>query len=545
MMGYTQSMHRVEYGRILFGLFLITLAYFMMIDPAFAAKPGAGFGCIGGHAVGTLYDTSMGCPSTMNMNNVFTFLVCNMERLASNLLGEMYCGIISDLVPAVMGMLTLATVIFGVGFTIGVIPATARDFQMFLLKMAVITVFATQADAMIGTGYALLITGLREGTAIGISTMFPDDLAARTGAVTGVDVYRYLDSFLGQTMHFATDYVGAKWEAGQNPCKNAVFAVLAIMAVAFPPVFFIGVMIIFRVAVTFLRAIFGYLYSIIGIVFLLTLSPFFLSFYLFKQTRPFFDKWLGYLVTFSLQMVILFAFLGFILSINVTHISGSLTNIIMPVQENFTSTTMRAPWQYCTICEFNVLDAEGNPIPDDQYGDTIQQGRLACKDNPPKPIRAMGAMAPPNEATGGDTDEKKVQTALMKFALTGLLSLLVLAYVVEFLLNYVGALAQVLAGGMGATYAPQLGGGTAIGAKTSMDMPGGEMLETFEKGVTRGFTNEGVLKTTFVPAAAGITEGIKWMIQGGPRNEDGLTNDPGLVDSFSNFILNPHRDSGH
>jgi hypothetical protein len=538
------SPNRVDYPRILCGLLLVTIAYFLMMDPAFAATAGQGFSCSGGRAVGTLYDSSMNCPTTMGMNNVFTFLVCNMERLAGNLLGEMYCSIITSLVPAVLGVLTLATVFFGIGFTIGVIPATARDFQLFLLKMAIISVFATQADAMIGTGYALLVTGLREGTAIGISTMFPDDPAAMAGKVTGLDVYRYLDSFLGQAMRFATDYVGATWTPGQNPCKNAVFAVLAIMAVAFPPVFFIGILIIFRITITFLRAIFGYLYSIVGIVFLLTISPFFLSFYLFKQTRPFFDKWLGYLVSFALQMVILFSFLGFILSIDVKHISGSLTDIIMPVQENVTSTTMRMPWQYCTICEFKVLDAEGNTIsPDDYAKDTIKEGRLACKDNPPKPIRALAAAAAPTEATGGTSDLEEVQSALIKFAVTGLLSLLVLAYVVEYLLNYVGMLAQVLAGGMGATYAPQLGGGESIPGRLVMDMPGGESINSFERGFTSEYAKN-MNNTTFGSMAEGVKEGMKRMVLGGNRNEDGLTNDPGLVDSFSNFMLNPHRDQG-
>lgn len=532
---------RIDIGRLAFGLLLCTFAYLLMLDPAFAqAAGGQSFSCSGGQAVGSLYDSSMNCPTTIRMGNIFSFLVCNMERLAGNLMGEMYCGIMTDMVPGVMGMLTLAVLFFGIGFTIGIIPATARDFQLFLLKVVIIFVFATQADLLISTGYALLITGLREGTAIGLSVLFEDD----TATVTGVDVYRYLDSFLKQAMHFATDYIGADREQGQNPCQNAVFAVLAIMAVAFPPIFFIGVLIIFRVTVTFLRAIFGYLYSIVGIVFLLSLAPIFLSFYLFKQTRAFFDKWIGYLVSFSLQMVLLFAFLGFILSIDVRHISGSLTDIIMPVQENIESTSMRAPWEYCTICDFKVVNKEtGAEIPQEQFDEFLEQGQLVCKDNPPRAIAALSATAPPSDADKANME--RVQSSLIKFASFGLLSLLVLAYLVEYLLNYVGALSSFLAGGMGASYAPQLGGGQVIGQKISMEMPGGELVNTFERGYTTGFTRD-MGQTSLYSAAEGFKQASMNLVVGGTRRADGTTSDPGMVDIFTNFLINPHRDPyGH
>lgn len=525
--------------RALGGMLLIALAYFLMADPAFAQAGTTDFSCSNGQAVGTLYDSAIACPTTLKLDNVFTFLICNMERLAGNLLGNMYCGIMVDLIPAIMAMLTLAVLFFGIGFTIGVIPATARDFQMFLLKIAFVFGFATQSDLIIGYGYNLLVGGLREGTAIGLSAMFEDS----SRFVSGTDVYHYLDNFLAQAMRFATDYVGVKWSPGNNPCQNAVFAVLAIMAVAFPPVFFIGVMIIFRVAITFLRAVFGYLYSIVGITFLLTLSPLFLSFYLFKQTRPFFDKWIGYLVSFSLQMVILFAFLGFILSIDVKHVSGSLTSIIMPVQENFESTTMRAPWEYCTICEFKVVDPQGNEYPNDQYGagDVAKDARLVCKDNPPKPISALGMTAPPELSADAKAKMESVQGALIKFAAVGLLSLLVLAYLVEYLLNYVAALASFLAGGMGASYAPQLGGGQVIGQKISMDVPGGGAIDTFESGFTAGYSRD-MTKTSVYSTAEGFKTAAEWMVTGGPNPNE----DPGMVSSFASWVINPHRDPyGH
>lgn len=561
-----QTPTAVAYGRLFFGLFLVVLAYLLMIDPAFAQSyaykvSGSGlsyFYCSGGEAHGSLYDSNLPCPSTLQLNNLFSFLVCNMERLSGNILGQMYCALIVQLVPAVMAMLTLAVMFFGMGFTIGIIPATARDFQLFLLKCCFVFAFATQSDLIIGLGYNLLITTLREGTAIGVSTMFRE----APGSVTGLDVYRYLDNFLGQTIRFATDYIGADASRGENPCKNAIFAVMAVMAVAFPPITFIGMMIIFRVSLTFLRAVFGYLYSLVGITFLLTLSPIFLSFYLFKQTRNFFDKWIGYLVSFTLQMVILFAFLGFILSIDVKHISGSITGIIIPAQENLETGTMRMPWEYCTLCDFKVIDKDGNDITDFQSSGTsastsIAEGRLVCKADPPEPILITTAVAAPPQGGKGASPSPgvadDVRNALLKFAAFGLLSLLVLAYLVEYMLTYASALASHLAGGLGGTYAPQLGGGaTMMGQKLSMEMPGGELANTFERGFIDGF-QRGSSATSIGGMAEGTSKAFQRLVLGGqgleidpqtgqPRDYGSGAQDQGMVGSFTNFLLNPTRD---
>ncbi len=551
----------VTANRLFIGTLLLFIACLLMIDPAFAqstaSTASSAFTCSGGKASGALYDTTMSCPTTLKIDNIFSFLVCNMEHLASNLMGQMFCGIVAQLLPAVMAMLTLAVLFFGVGFTIGVIPATARDFQMFLLKMALVFVFATKSEYLIGIGYNLLITGMREGTAIALSSMYSKvggngtsalPAAFQPNVANGYAVYYYLDHFLGTAMHFATDYIGM--DGTTNACKNAVFAVMALMAVAFPPVFYIGVMIIFRVALTFLRAVFGYIYAIVGIVFLLTCAPFFLTFALFNVTRNFFDRWLGYLVSFSLQVVILFAFLGFVLSINVSNVSKGVTNIIMFDQKTYETTTMRLPWHYCTICDFEVVGPDGNVYDDSSgqgYGvNMISSGALRCK-TPKTALNMATAVAPPSNTTTANTalgaaKTQSVQRALLKFATGGLLSLLVLAYVLEYILSYVPALALLLAGGLNATYSPQLGGPDPMGQKLAVDMPGGKLIDTFEQGFTDGYASEGIGRTSIVSTATGLKTGFRRAILGGGGGDDSLprsagVNDPGLVQNFTNFML--------
>jgi hypothetical protein len=518
---------------------LLAAAMVFVAAPAYAAED---FYCQDGHAQGSVYDSGMTCPTTISSDNIFSFIVCNMEQLTSDLMGSMYCGMVEELQPMVLAVLTLAVVFFGMGFTIGIIPATAREFQKFMLKVAFVTVFATQSEYMIDVVYRFLVGGAREGIAISLSGMFKDNPDYASGNVSGMDVYYQLDHFLGKALKFATDYVGADPNQNQNVCQNAVFAVMAVMAVAFPPLFYAGLLIIVGVAMTFLRALFGYVYAIVGIAFLITLSPIFLSFSLFQQTRPFFDKWVGYLVSFALQMVLVFAFLAFIVSIDVKHITGSLVNIIVPKQESFETSAMRFPWEYCTLCDFEVINNETSAvIPDDQYADFIGKGELRCK-QPVKALSMMETAAPQN----GNAPDEKVTNALMRLTAGGLLSLLVLAYVVNALLGMIPMLAQYLASALGVAYAPQLGGGTNIRGIVTVDMPGDGMIKTFERGFDKGFTNASG-GDSLSATVQGVKSGFAQMVSGAeaadPRATDAeREQDPGLLGSFMRFLVNPHGD---
>lgn len=537
-------------------------AWLLLAYPALAQSgvTAGDFLCRNGVASGFLYEPSQTCPTTLKFDNIFSFLVCNMEHLAANLMGSMYCGVLYASLPGVEAALTLAVVFFGIGFTTGVIPATAREFQLFMIKIAMIWVLATNAEYLINVGYRFLVEGAREGIVIALSGVFAKEGGA---TATGADIYEYLDKFLGKALEYAVANVGVDWERDANPCQNAIFAVIAMMMVVFPPLFYVSVALMFKVGLTFLRAVFGYIYALVGIVFLLTMAPLFLSFYLFRQTQPFFNKWLGYLVSFTLQMVIVFAFLGAVVSIDVKHITSSFVNIIVPNKQVPETTSFRFPWEYCTVCDFEVVDTENSNtvIDPGDYGSFLGRGALRCKQpvQPISPMDTLGAQTSKDDKGGGGaptlTDKgNAIRNSLLQFTATALLSLFVLAYVVDALLRYVPALAQYIAGGLGGTYAPQLGGGDPFGAgRATAEMSGNRMLSTIEHGFTDGYvsaTNRG----EWTPGAVvgGFREAAARMVTGG-RTRTGEVydrfsgtdsyNDPGLVDSFFNFFINPHGDN--
>jgi len=59
-----------------------------------------------------------------------------------------------------------------------------------------------------------------------------------------------------------------------------------------------------------MRTLLSFLLALSTIAFLITLSPIFLSFMLFKVTYHFFESWLRYMVSYALQIIIVFAIIS-------------------------------------------------------------------------------------------------------------------------------------------------------------------------------------------------------------------------------------------
>lgn len=492
-----------------------------------------GFSCSGGVASGQLLISGASCPKTLEFDHLFSFLICNFEQLSSNLMGHMFCGMISDLTPAVWAAVSLAIAVFGVSFTIGLVPATGQEAMMFIIKLAFITAFATNADYLIGTGYTFMITAMREGSTLMLSTM------NSSGINSGTDLYAEVDKMFTTFVNFATDSLSATKPA--DYCKNAVFAVIALLMVILPVAAYVSIFLIGKIIMTLFRSVFAYIYALIGITFLLTLSPFFLTFYLFKISRPLFDKWLGYLVSFTLQVVLLFAFMTFIVllanNIKKDNMLSELNTLIMHNEETPTGSAIQAALSYCTLCDFNIVDKQsGQPI-EPTSPDFSSKGKLQCKENPPKPIKPTFASTPdafsdkndPN-CTPGKLCKNSQVYGLLTLMGYGLIPLIILVMIIDNLLGILPAVAQKLAGGLGATYAPQLGGGQQ-GAGPALRLPGESYIDAASAGFKEGF-KDSRNENSFTKTTEGLKQAFSGLITG--RFSDKGLGDGGRVDPNSN-----------
>jgi type IV secretory pathway VirB6-like protein len=509
-------------------LFLISIAF--SAQAQIFGSVNTGFSCGAGGGGGNILQSGS-CPSSIEDGKIFSYFVCRMESIIGETFGSFYCQLQQKFFGPMSAVITLAITLFGIAFIIGVVPATARDSMLFLFKVAAVWGFATQADLLIGIAYNFFMGGLKEGIAVVVSGVFnPSDGggASSIGGQGGERIYAYMDDMFKKFITYTTESAGADGNSSgggsgggasggaggsSEPCKNAVFALLALLAVAFPPLFFAGVFLLIKFIAFFLRAVFGYIYALIGISFLIVLAPVFLSFYFWKQTRDYSDRWIAHLASFALQMVIIFAFIAFILSIDVKSIGKDLMDLVVPYKQSVESPGARLPLKnMCTICEFTVTDSSGASV---GGGNVPPGGSVKCKENPGKPIPPTSLFGPGKNSQGN---------TLMKLMAKVIMTLLILAYVLTALLDIVPTLAARLASASGITPGQLVGG--------SMKLPMEDAFGTFEKKFEQTMSQGGNPVEAFKQASAALV--------GGARDASGgIVTSDGLQQIFTKYLWNP------
>ncbi|MES2676778.1 MAG: type IV secretion system protein [Pseudomonadota bacterium] len=122
-----------------------------------------------------------------------------------------------------------------------------------------------------------------------------------------------------------------------SPAVGAIGIYFALLTMAFG---------FFMIAACF-RALHIFLTSAFAIILLVYVSPITITAILFAKTKPLFDRWLNNLIGYSLQPIILFAYMGFFITIFETLVTGSAT---------FTG---KAP-QKEIVCDKVCVDKDGN-----------------------------------------------------------------------------------------------------------------------------------------------------------------------------------------
>lgn len=520
--------------------FFLMMAFALLLVPQDAWAQGIGtLVCNAGLATGKLFQPSAACPTALSMDNLFSFLVCNFEQLSGDLLGSMFCGMIDSLSGVVTAALLLFTVLFGIGFTIGVIPMTGRDAFIFLIKFVFISAFATHADIILNYIFGLSTAVMRTGETIALQ------LVSTTGISTPDDIYKELDKFLSLIFHLASDAEGSKGLNAANHnteadlCKNAVFAVLFFFLAVLPVVAYTAILLIARLLMAFFRAVFAYIYAIVGTAFLLTLSPFFLCFFLFRTTAHLSEKWLGYLVSFAFQVVLLFSFLSFVIlierEVEKNNIVQNISHVIMYNSEAPEAASLRFKLQYCTLCDFQVV-RRGTSTPMDSHDpDYSALGELQC-------IKVNGAEKPITPTWVSSPDGTNIIQKLLDFLGRGLIQLIILAIIVENLLRLIPNYAQQLASSLGAVYAPALGGGVDTYGP-SVALPGESIIHDASVGFERGFGRNlsGDAGSGISRSIDGISGAVEGALKGTYKGQQDPASSGGVANTFSRWLNDPNR----
>ncbi|WDM84992.1 type IV secretion system protein [Ehrlichia sp. JZT12] len=188
---------------------------------------------------------------------------------------------------AVQALCTLYIIFTVFGYVVGIIRCTKYDLGVRIAKVAVIVGLLSQGSWEFFSDhfFSLFIQGVS------------DLISAFNGELDGDSSFAFLDSTIGVLL------------------TGEVWIRLLTLIVTGPIGWLVFVMILWAFVVFFIcviEAVIAYLFTILGVAFLGTLAPIFITFVLFQLTKTLFDSWVKMLVNFSLQPIILFAALAFL-----------------------------------------------------------------------------------------------------------------------------------------------------------------------------------------------------------------------------------------
>lgn len=320
-----------------------------------------------GSTTGTLFVNEQ-CNSA-GMIGVFANVVCRIENLFGTVMGLVYCSVQNAIIKPLLALFTLYVTIYGAMVILGMVGHTFSEALSRVFKIALVSAIALNADVAIGVGYKFYIGAAQTSVGIVFDLFDPDtgDIYADNPAMlqmvesgymaspTAADEAKQLRSgehwieSIDATLH---KIIGFFVEGGVG------FAiVMAGLFIFMPPLFFIILYLIISILKAFTQAIIGYLLALLGITMLFTVAPLFVSFALFRVTAGWFEVWLRYLASFTVQLMIVFTFFMIMVMVDLVTFFQSIGSMVRQYQYVFSFGFIHRAFEVYTLCE---VERNGN-----------------------------------------------------------------------------------------------------------------------------------------------------------------------------------------
>ncbi|MDE5060706.1 MULTISPECIES: TrbL/VirB6 family protein [Wolbachia] len=199
---------------------------------------------------------------------------------------DSYKGYIKGLLQGVRALLTLYVIFTVVGYMLGTIQLSKFDFIVRMFKIAFIAfAFSDRSWELFGTTLSRLFV---DG-----STYLVDSFSGYIGE--GGRKFAFLDLTAGVL------FTGETWLKFLSLMLSGPFGFIAFLVILYATFMFLKCII---------SATLKYVISTVLVAFLLSLTPLFIVFILFQQTKSLFDNWIKTLAHVAVQPVILFSSLS-------------------------------------------------------------------------------------------------------------------------------------------------------------------------------------------------------------------------------------------
>lgn len=409
----------------------ILLAVYLISLPSSAYAAGGNLGCAGGSvAGGSLFDTTNAgfCSNEgQYLEHLFSNIICVYVRIIDGVLDKIYCGVQAGIMGSLRAALLLYIAVFGLQILTGMTQLTGGEMVQRAVKITFIWAFATDSTYGIGIGFNFFIGVMSDGikwviNAVGIPG------AGAMGA------YNYIDHLIHQAI------IGPFTAA-----NSKVVGFFLTMTISFFPIFLMGVSFLWETAMLLVSCVVVFLLSISAVAFLIALSPIFLSFMLFQATFYLFENWLRYMMSYTLQVIVVFAIVAMWVQVIMQFIGffNDLSKMIGPYQQTLQPGNTYQPTDQWAICPGNYGMNAFGPTAQCQGGYNNDNDFLANASDVIPPSRIM-----------------EIKEFIF-YVIFHMASLILIAYSFRILLKNSSQIARDL---VGPAYVPMLGQGFGMSA---------------------------------------------------------------------------------
>jgi len=242
---------------------------------------------------------------------MITSLLGNVTDTLDTAWQDMYNAIIVSRLTGIVGALMLLyVVIFSAMYTIGMVQMPLNEVIKRVIKLSIVGLIISNIDFFNDYIYrffrdggaeilALMVQEVTYNLTAGVVSGACADVGGYAGSATDpvlIDMFLSMDMLVCELLKPSTLMI---LEAALNsPPWGVPFAATLIVG---------GVFLVGALA----RALWLYIISVIAVTFLFAIAPVFFAFILFERTKPFFNAWVAQTVNFTLQPIMMFAFMSF------------------------------------------------------------------------------------------------------------------------------------------------------------------------------------------------------------------------------------------
>lgn len=315
------------------------------------------FACVNGAAVGNIFSLNqMIDQKTDPVGAVFAHTLFFFKDTIGTVMSSMYCGFADALRGPLNAAATIFITVFGIMIITGISNLSIKEAGVLLFKLVLVWAFAMNAEWGIGVGYRFFMSFAEEASNIVIKAI-PNG-AGNSPSLTDPDA---IISGI-----FTSSGSGSSAQPGIHDVPQA--CILWALLFLFLLLYFMPILVIFILLAiisyigSFCRALLNYLTALVLISFLFIFAPFFLGFALFRTTQPLFTAWIKHLISFSLQMVIMFGFMALLAMLPIAAFFVEMVNILKEYDITIGHKPLTIPLHLCSVCDYTITPAQFDPV---------------------------------------------------------------------------------------------------------------------------------------------------------------------------------------